>query len=61
MVTEDNMSIDKALIEKSLVEMNNATMTVTGRLIDASNATYMRCVQSKTMRAKKSFLVYINR
>jgi hypothetical protein len=38
------MSTDKAQIEKWLVDLNNATLTVTGRLIDASNATlYAMC------------------
>jgi hypothetical protein len=38
------MSTDRAQIEKWLVDLNNATLTVTGRLIDASNATlYAMC------------------
>jgi len=38
------MSTDKAQVEKWLVDINNATLTVTGRLIDASNATlYAMC------------------
>jgi hypothetical protein len=38
------MSKDKAQVEKWLVDINNATLTVTGRLIDASNATlYAMC------------------
>jgi hypothetical protein len=38
------MSTDKTQIEKWLVDLNNATLTVTGRLIDASNATlYAMC------------------
>lgn len=55
MVTEDNMNIDKALIEKSLVEMNNATMTVTGRLIDASNATLYAMCTVKNDEGEKEF------
>ena len=38
------MSTDKAKVEKWLVDINNATLTVTGRLVDASNATlYAMC------------------
>lgn len=38
------MSKDKAQVEKWLVDINNATLTVTGRLVDASNATlYAMC------------------
>ena len=38
------MSTDKAQVEKWLVDINNATLTVTGRLVDASNATlYAMC------------------
>lgn len=38
------MSTDKVQVEKWLVDMNSATLRVTGRLIDASNATlYAMC------------------
>ncbi len=36
--------VDRAQIEKDLVDLNNGTLTVTGRLVDASNATlYAMC------------------
>ena len=39
------MSTDKAQVEKWLVDINNATLTVTGRLIDASNATLQAVIE----------------
>ncbi len=37
-------AVDRAQIEKDLVDLNNGTLTVTGRLVDASNATlYAMC------------------
>jgi hypothetical protein len=49
------MTTDKTLIEKSLVEMNNATMTVTGRLIDASNATLYAMCTVKDEEGEREF------
>jgi hypothetical protein len=49
------MSTDKAQIEKWLVDLNNATLTVTGRLIDASNATLYAMCTVKDDDGKREF------
>jgi len=49
------MSTDMAQIEKWLVDLNNATMTVTGRLIDASNATLYAMCTVKDENSEREF------
>ncbi len=49
------MSTDKAQVEKWLVDINNATLTVTGRLIDASNATLYAMCTIKDSAGEREF------
>ena len=49
------MSTDKAQVEKWLVDLNNATLTVTGRLIDASNATLYAMCTVKDAQGEREF------
>jgi uncharacterized repeat protein (TIGR03843 family) len=49
------MSKDKAQVEKWLVDLNNATLTVTGRLIDASNATLYAMCTVKDSQGEREF------
>ena len=49
------MSTDKKQIEKWLVDLNNATLTVTGRLIDASNATLYAMCTVKDAEGEREF------
>jgi uncharacterized repeat protein (TIGR03843 family) len=49
------MSTDKVQVEKWLVDLNNATLTVTGRLIDASNATLYAMCTVKDLAGEREF------
>jgi uncharacterized repeat protein (TIGR03843 family) len=49
------MSKNKAQVEKWLVDLNNATLTVTGRLIDASNATLYAMCTVKDSQGEREF------
>ena len=49
------MSRDTAQIEQDLVDMNNAALTVTGRLIDASNATLYAMCTIKDQSGEREF------
>ena len=49
------MSTDKAQVEKWLVDINNATLTVTGRLVDASNATLFAMCTVKDSDGEREF------
>lgn len=53
------MSKDKAQVEKWLVDLNDATLTVTGRLIDASNATlYAMCTVNDAQGEREFACIY---
>ena len=53
------MSKDKAQVEMWLVDINDATLTVTGRLIDASNATlYAMCTVKDTKGEREFACIY---
>ena len=53
------MTTDKVQIEKRLVDLNNATLTVTGRLIDASNATlYAMCTVKDSAGEREFACIY---
>ena len=49
------MAINKVQVEKRLVDLNNATLTVTGRLIDASNATLYAMCTVKDSEGEREF------
>lgn len=49
------MAKDKKIIESTLVDLNNATLTVTGRLIDASNATLYAMCTVKDANGEREF------
>lgn len=49
------MTMDKVQVEKRLVDLNNATLTVTGRLIDASNATLYAMCTVKDSEGEREF------
>ena len=49
------MTMDKVQVEKRLVDLNNATLTVTGRLIDASNATLYAMCTVKDAQGEREF------
>jgi uncharacterized repeat protein (TIGR03843 family) len=53
------MSKNKAQVEKWLVDLNDATLTVTGRLIDASNATlYAMCTVKDSVGEREFACIY---
>jgi uncharacterized repeat protein (TIGR03843 family) len=53
------LSTEKNQVEKRLVDLNNATLTVTGRLIDASNATlYAMCTIRDTDGEREFSSIY---
>lgn len=49
------MTMDKVQVEKRLVDLNNATLTVTGRIIDASNATLYAMCTVKDSEGEREF------
>ena len=49
------MTMDRVQVEKRLVDLNNATLTVTGRLIDASNATLYAMCTVKDSEGEREF------
>lgn len=46
---------DKTSIEQDLVDLNNGTLTVTGRLVDASNATLYAMCSTKDSLGEREF------
>jgi hypothetical protein len=49
------MNLDLEQIEQDLVDLNNGVLTVTGRLVDASNATLYAMCSVKSSGADREF------
>ena len=48
-------AIDREQIERDLIDLNNGVLTVTGRLVDASNATLYAMCSVKSLGAEREF------